>query len=356
MRIVQTPVRFYPYIGGVESFVYELSKALIDRGHDLRVVCSDEGQGGKVEGIDVRALPYAFKVANTNVTPSLPFVLKRESYDIMHTHMPTPYTADISAYVSKLNDKPVVLTYHNDIVAQGINRVFSSVYNSFILPILLDQMDAITVSTDAYRKRLKERYPEAKGKTEVIPPGIDIEYFKPAGTEEHERKRIFFLSVLDEFHRYKGLDYLLEAVEGLDVELTVGGGGRLLDEYRNKAGDNVRFLGRISEEEKIRLYQNSDLFVLPSISEEQEGFGIVALEALACGTPCIVSDIVGLSSRIREKGCGTVVPPRDTDALRSAIDEFEPDETSRKKARELSAEYSWSKIAERFENVYEKVL
>jgi len=356
MRIVQTPVRFYPYIGGVESFVCELSKALVGRGHDVRVICSDEGQDGKIEDINVRALPYAFKIANTNVTLSLPFVLKRESYDIMHTHMPTPYTADISAYVSKLNDKPVVLTYHNDIVAQGINRVFSSVYNSLILPRLLDQIDAITVSTDAYRRRLEERYSQARGKTEVIPPGIDIEYFKPAIVKEHERKSIFFLSVLDEFHRYKGLDYLLEAVKDLDVELTVGGGGRLLDEYRKKAGDNVRFLGRISEEEKIRLYQSSDMFVLPSTSAEQEGFGIVALEALACGTPCIVSDIVGLSGKMRAKKCGTVVPPRDIDALRSAIDEFEPDEASRKRARDLSLEYSWSRIAERFENVYEAVL
>jgi len=142
----------------------------------------------------------------------------------------------------------------------------------------------------------------------------------------------------------------------LDVELTVGGGGRLLDEYRKKAGDNVRFLGRISEEEKIRLYQSSDMFVLPSTSAEQEGFGIVALEALACGTPCIVSDIVGLSGKMRAKKCGTVVPPRDIDALRSAIDEFEPDEASRKRARDLSLEYSWSRIAERFENVYEAVL
>jgi glycosyltransferase involved in cell wall biosynthesis len=217
-------------------------------------------------------------------------------------------------------------------------------------------MDAITVSTDAYRRRLEERYSQARGKTEVIPPGIDIEYFKPATVMEHERKSIFFLSVLDEFHRYKGLGCLLEAVKGLDVELTVGGGGRLLDEYRKKAGDNVRFLGRISEEEKIRLYQSSDLFVLPSISEEQEGFGIVALEALACGTPCIVSNIVGLSNRIREKRCGTVVPPRDIDALRSAIDEFEPDEASRKRARDLSLEYSWSKIAERFERVYQRIM
>lgn len=359
MRIAQTPVRFYPYAGGVENFVYELSKALVEKGHNIRVICSNEGQNDRegIKNIDVRALPYAFKIANTNITVSLPFAIKKESYDVMHTHMPTPYTADVSTYLSKIKDKPVVLTYHNDIVAHGPLRVFSYAYNMALLPPLLRSVDAITVSTIAYKKRLETRYPETKGKIEVVPPGVDVERFKPSIKEkEDRRKRIFFLSVLDEFHRYKGLEYLLEAVKGLDVELVVAGAGKLLDCYRKSAGNNVNFSGRISEEEKIELYQNSDLFVLPSISEEQEGFGMVALEALACGTPVIVSSIVGIAEDVKKYGCGVVVPPKNVNALREAVMSFEPGIKERKKARALAMEYSWHRIAERFEGVYQRVV
>jgi glycosyltransferase involved in cell wall biosynthesis len=356
MRIVQTPVRFYPYIGGVENFVYELSKALVSRGHGVRIICSDEGQEGKQQDMDVKALPYAFKVANTNITPSLPFALREESYDIMHTHMPTPYTADVSTYVSKMRDKPVVLTYHNDIVAHDALRVVSSAYNRILMPCLLRTVDAVTVSTDIYKKKLKEKFPETRGKMEVIPPGIDTEHFKPAERQRHDRKKAFFLSVLDEFHRYKGLDYLLEAVRGLDIELVVAGAGKLLDEYRKKAGENVIFLGRISEEEKIRRYQSSDIFVLPSTSAEQEGFGIVALEALACGTPVIVSSIVGMAEDVRKNGCGIVVPPGDVNALREAMMSFEPSPKERENARNLSLQYSWQRIAGLFEELYRRVM
>jgi len=362
MRIAQTPVRFYPYIGGVENFVYELSKALVEKGHSICVICSNEGQNDKEGtkgtdaginiGIDIRALPYAFKIANTNITLSLPFAIKKESYDVMHTHIPTPYTADVSTYLSKIKDKPVVLTYHNDIVAHGPLRVFSYAYNTAPLPFLLRSVDVITVSTVFYKKRLEKRYPEAKGKIEVIPPGVDTERFKPS--IKKSGKKIFFLSVLDEFHRYKGLEYLLEAVNGLDVELVVAGAGKLLDSYRKRAGNNVEFLGKISEEKKIELYQNSDLFVLPSTSEEQEGFGIVALEALACGTPVIVSSVVGISEDVKKHGCGVVVPPKDVNALREAIISFEPGVNERKKARTLAMEYSWRRIAERFEEVYQR--
>lgn len=356
MRIVQTPVRFYPYIGGVENFVYELSKALVSRGHDVRIVCSDEGQKDEQQDVDVKALHYAFKVANTNITPTLPFALKRESYDVMHTHMPTPYTADVSAYVSKMKERPVVLTYHNDIVAYDALRVVSSSYNKLFLPFLLRNVDAVTVSTDTYKKKLEERFPETKGKTEVIPPGIDTERFRPAEERRHERKKIFFLSVLDEFHRYKGLDCLLEAVKDLDIELVVAGSGKLLDEYIKKAGSNVTFLGRISEEEKLMMYQSSDVFVLPSTSAEQEGFGIVALEALACGTPVIVSNIVGVAEDVRRHGCGIVVPPGDANALREAMMSFEPGPKERENARNLSLQYSWQRIAGLFEELYKRVM
>ncbi|MDP7494745.1 MAG: glycosyltransferase, partial [Candidatus Undinarchaeales archaeon] len=114
MRILHTPVRFHPYTGGVENYVLELGRRIAARGHEVAVVCADEphASGCEVDGISVRRLSYLGKIANTNVTPTLPLRLLRERFDILHTHLPTPWSADWSAIVSWMRRKPMVLTYH----------------------------------------------------------------------------------------------------------------------------------------------------------------------------------------------------------------------------------------------------
>ena len=75
MKIVQTPVRFYPFIGGVENYVYYLSKELVKLGHDITVICANEPVSKKqeaVDGIEIKRLSYFGKIANTNITPQLP--------------------------------------------------------------------------------------------------------------------------------------------------------------------------------------------------------------------------------------------------------------------------------------------
>lgn len=93
MKILQTPVRFHPFIGGVENYVYNLSRGLVGLGHEVTVLCANESKLEKEElldGIKVRRLPYACKIANTNITPSLPIEILREEFDLIHAHLPTP--------------------------------------------------------------------------------------------------------------------------------------------------------------------------------------------------------------------------------------------------------------------------
>src|SRR4051794_37835018 len=101
MRILQTPPRFPPYVGGVENIVLEVSQALVRLGHDVSVVCAAEPANASesLAGVRVLRLPYLTKVANTNITPTLPITLLREPFDIVHTHLPTPWTADWSVLI-----------------------------------------------------------------------------------------------------------------------------------------------------------------------------------------------------------------------------------------------------------------
>jgi len=103
MKILQTPVRFYPFTGGVENYVYYLSRELVKSGNQVKVVCANEPDiesKQRVEGIEVERLPYMGKIANTNITTGLPGALSDGDYDIIHTHIPTPWSADWSAFYS----------------------------------------------------------------------------------------------------------------------------------------------------------------------------------------------------------------------------------------------------------------
>lgn len=81
LKIIQTPARFYPYVGGVEKYVFGLSHELVKMGHIVKVICADEpkSQIKEVEGINILKLPYMGKIANTNITLSLPFFLLKKN-------------------------------------------------------------------------------------------------------------------------------------------------------------------------------------------------------------------------------------------------------------------------------------
>ena len=368
MKIVQTPVRFYPFIGGVENYVYYLSKELVRRGHQIEVICANEPQSiniDNIEGIKVKRLSYLGRIANTNITPQLPLILSQEDYDIIHTHIPTPWSADWSAVLSKIKNKPLVITYHNDIIGEGIVDYIARFYNSTFLKLLLKRADKIIITQPSYLKS-SNYLRDYQDKIEVIPNGVDVDKFQLRKTFNDDYT-IFFLSLLDEFHRYKGLDYLLKSLQIVKKEipnfkLVVGGKGVLVDYYKKMAAsmglvDNVEFTGFISDDEIVGYYNQANVFVLPSTSSLQEGFGIVALEALACQTPVITTDIVGVAEDLDTINGGLVVPPKDVVKLAEAIiiifKDRELQKEMGKRGRKLVMEkYTWKSVASNMEKLY----
>jgi glycosyltransferase involved in cell wall biosynthesis len=374
MKILQTPVRFYPFTGGVENYVYYLSRELVNSGNQVKVVCANEPDiesKQRVEGIEVERLPYMGKIANTNITTGLPGALSDGDYDIIHTHIPTPWSADWSAFYSNSKKKPLVVTYHNDIIGQGLASLVAHIYNSVGLNYVLKTAAKIIITQPGYLQS-SSYLAKYRDKIEVIPNGVDVEKFQPIQASDNEdRNTIFFLSVLDEFHKYKGLEYLLEALKIvknkiLDVKLIVGGKGVLLDHHQEMAAslglkDNVEFAGFIPDEEIADYYSQASVFVLPSISSLQEGFGIVALEALACQTPVVTTDIVGVAQDLKQIKGGIVIPPRDTHKLADAITQILSDAQMQKemgqRGRKLVQEkYTWKVVASSMEKVYKEIL
>ncbi|MGD9566691.1 MAG: glycosyltransferase family 4 protein [Methanothrix sp.] len=372
MKILQTPVRFHPFIGGVENYVYNLSRGLVGLGHEVTVLCANESKLEKEElldGIKVRRLPYACKIANTNITPSLPIEILREEFDLIHAHLPTPWSADWSALAAAAKRRPMVLTYYNDIVGEGAAERIAQLYNRFNLKFVLKKASrVIIIQPDYINTSLHLRHYEKK--VVAIPVGVDLERFRPLGTGA-DGKTLFFLSVLDRFHRYKGLDILLLALSAVkkevpDVKLIVGGEGDLLEHYQRLSdglglAENVEFPGRVPEEMVADYYNRCDIFVLPSISGAQEGFGMVALEAMACAKPVICSTIVGVAEEVKAEGAGLTVEPSNAKELSKAIlrllqnrsEAISMGGVGRRLAQER---YNWKTVAKRVEEVYEELI
>lgn len=373
MKILQTPTRFTPYVGGVERQAHEISVELVRRGHDVTVLCANEPQGKKhetIEGVKVKRLPYQAKIAATNISLNFPLEIIKGDYDLIHTHLPTPWSADWSAIASVAKGKPLVLTYHNDIVGFGAAKYIADFYNKTFLGMTLRAAKRIIITQPKYAE-YSPYLRKHKDKIAVIHHGVDTERFKCNPDAERETKELFFLSPLNRFHKYKGLDYLLEAIKEVrkeqpEIHLTVGGKGELLEYYREKTvsmglKDNVTYTGYIPDAELPRYYNRCDAFILPSISKEQEGFGAVLLEAMACEKPVISTEIVGVASELQETNSGIIIRPADSKQLAEAIKRILDDPSlgkeMGKKARRLVIEkYTWKKAAEKTENLYQSLL
>ncbi len=336
-------MRYPPFVGGVEASVHEVARRLAARSHEVRVICADDppGSPSEVDGVQVVRLPWRFKAANTNLCFGLGEAIRRERPDVIHTHLPTAFFAGRAASAAREMGVPLVLTYHNDVAGEGLKGMVAGIYNRVFLPRLLESSARIVATNPRHSPRLSDPV--------VIPWGVDTERFRPPAEEPEPPLTVGFLSLLDVHHRYKGLEVLFEALRLLpEARLRVGGTGDDLAFYRSRAGDRVEFLGFV--EDLNAFYGGCHVFALPS-TDVREGFGLVLLEAMACGRPVVTTPIVGMAADIERRGAGLLVPPNDPAALAAALQNLDPGMGHR--ARSLVEErYTWERVADDYERLF----
>lgn len=375
LRILEVVVRFFPYVGGVENTVLHLGRELVRKGHRVRVVCADEPAGGpaEVDGIGVVRLPYRGKIGNTNLSWGLLDALRREEADVIHTHMPTAWFADGAGIVAAEKKVPLVLSYNNDLVGPGLKGLVGAAYNRWFLPRLLRRSTRIVTSNPGYGDFSPHLRP-FRNKIEHIPWGVDAKLFSPAPFPQGPERIVGFLALLDRHHRYKGLDELLHALailkttgpsgsNGHPIRLRVGGSGEELPRYRALAAelgvaDQVDFLGFVPQEDLAGFFRACHLFALPSTDGSQEGFGLVLLEAMACGRPVLTTPVVGMARDIDAAGAGILVPPKDAGALAAALvglihDGARLSETGRRGRALVEDRFTWRAVAGRYESLFD---
>jgi len=318
---------FYPEGGGLENYVYNISKGLVKKGIKVTVLCSTKEGADKTETIDgikvIRQKPD-FILSNTPLTfrlfSTLSKLVKEEHFDIINAHTPVPYYADVACVVASKQNVPFFLTYHSSQLKKDkpVYDFFISVYQNLFERRMFDQAKRIIPVSDYPLRTFLKDYAK---KCTIISPAVDPEKFKPG--KSSPGKSILFVGQISTFHRWKGLDHLIEAMKLLpkDIKLSVIGSGDLLDYYKKKAKEdslNIEFKGRISNEKLPEEYQKTRAVIVPSTSN-MEGLPTVILEAMACGKPVIGTKVGGISYAIKDGETGILVPQRDSRALNEAI-------------------------------------
>ena len=376
MRVVIVIPYFYPKVGGLENYAFEIVKGLInDFQCDIWVITSNHVDNSyleeEIQKIKVIRLPVQFKLSNTPVNLLWYWDIKKTlneiSPDVVVSHTPVPFISDMASLAAGSLKIPHVITYQNDLIKDNVILKFITyAYSSTLGKITLDNSKKIIVTTSEYASKSSILKPFLK-KIAVIPPGVHL---KLVSSKKTTKPYILFVGQLDKTHQHKGLDILIKALSEIqercpNLELVVIGKGDDLERYKMLArqfgiNSKVHFEGYVTDDAKNQYYASALCLCLPSTSVA-EGFGMVILEAATQKTPSIGSNLGGISVAIQDKKTGILVHPNDSQDLSRAIRELYENPEQRKtlgiKAFErVQKEFLWSDQVKKTYQVLKEVL
>jgi rhamnosyl/mannosyltransferase len=290
----------------------------------------------------------------------LPSLVRSSAADVVHVHHPN-LLGDIAALADRR--RPLVITQHSDIVRQ---RALRLLYGPF-LSAALRRARFVVAASEQFLGWSPELRPFLR-KARVIPYGIDAARFA-ATPEVVSRAAVLragwpeggvVLSV-GRLVGYKGHDVLLEAARRLDATVVIVGTGPEAARLRSLAGPRTVLAGAVAEADLPSYYHAADVFCLPSVTVA-EAFGMVLLEAMACGVPLVTTTLpTGVSAVNRDGTTGLVVPPGDAGALAEALAALLGDAARRAALgragrRVLEEEYTAALMGERYLSLYREAL
>lgn len=397
--------REYPLLGshgGIGTYTQNLVKGLAERGHKVTVITRAlEGQsaepfwdgaariepvqaperwmlpaGNRYVGMTMRALPFIQRAAARFAE-----MQKQQPFDVVEV----PEYQGWGLGVALAAKSPVVVRLHSHSkLVRRLNEVPLNADTRMVCALeslSVRRGDVVLANSQALAGVMAEDYHYPLSRVQVLPLGIDTDRFQPYETRwlrahlglEADAPILLYVGRLE---RRKGVEVLVEAfarvrakhpkatllLAGFSTD-TGPGQASLLEYLKQQAGatgalDRIRFLGHVPYDELPRYYSGCDLFLAPSLYEP---FGMVYLEAMACGKTAIGCDAGGVPEIIRHGQTGVLVPPGDATALAATLDHLldEPDRRHAigEQARQaVLAQFSLPVIAERTEAVYAQAI
>jgi len=381
MRIAMVSPYFHPVIGGIETYVLELSREFVNKGHEVYVFTSNKTMNGKydafpwrdeINGINV----FRFKVLP--VTKGVEFWLKfsemllKTKPDMVHCHKIGFSMSDMCPLICRTNDIPSIATTHGVPYISSVHREppLRDLYLKMVPGRTVRLFDHIIAISEIelpwlYKSGVSDR------KIHIIPGGVSRSIFKESFNERDFREKydvesrmILFLGRLAE---KKGIEHLIYAAPHLlrdfpDLKIVIAGPDcgmmdRLMNlTHRLGVERSVIFTGPLPEKYKYAALASSEALILPSSFEAQ---GLVLMEAQALGIPVIATRQGGVPRFIRDGENGILIdygrPDQIVKAVKMILEDRDLARKMGENGRKLAEKHTWDSIANKILTIYEDV-
>ena len=395
-RVLLASPYFPPCIGGVERYAHRLALGLRDRhGHEVSVLTTDGGVGRlaasgavasggqdgagaterhtrhrpfttETDGLPVTVLRARFRISATPFDPAWPShvrrVITRTRPDVIVTHAPVPGLADVCLAVR--GAVPVIATYHAGSMRKHAGSVDAAIigYEGTVLRLLLGRAEAVVTT---FPGRAAAGVP-----SRYVPPGVDTTVFRPSAAALRDPHRILYVGRIERASTWKGIGTLLHAFRMIldrfpDARLELVGGGDAVDDWRARAAElgvahRVEWSGPLGSAALVDAYRRAAVVVLPS-ETDAEAFGMVLIEAMACGTPVVASRVGGMPVVVADTGGGLLAEPGDAASLAHTLGPLLADDARRARLgaaglARVTERYRWDAVADAFHELIEDLV
>lgn len=348
----------HKFAGGAEVYIHEIAKRFVQEGNSVTVFCGNDAHCPRYQVIDGVQIVRRGGFYTVYFWAFLYYVLKfRGKFDIViDSENGIPFLTPF--YIRK----PIYLLIHH--VHQEVFRNHLPIFLSKLarliegrlMPYLYKNKTVITVSDSSKKEIIKLGFTN-EADIHVVHPGIDTKLFYAS-----DKSEVPTVVYLGRIQPYKNLDVLVKAFANVlksmpDAKLVIAGEGGAKSTIEKLAAklniaESVFFQGKVSEEAKIKILGRSWVSVQPS---QVEGWGITVIEANACGTPVIASNVNGLRDSIVDGKTGLLVKMGDSEQFANAILNVLKDEKLRKtlskEALAWSQNFVWDESAKTFYEV-----
>lgn len=294
------------YAGGSEVYIHEIAKRFIKSGYSVTLFCGNDGKSSRYEIVDgievVRRGGFYFVYFWAFLYYIFRFKNKYDTLIDCENGIPffTPLYARKRTFC-------LVFHVHQEVFRRSLIGPLAWIamfLEKRLMPKVYRNINFITISDSSKKDMVKLGL--NKNKINIIEPGVNLKKFKPG--KKSSQPLVLYLGRLK---FYKRVDVFIKMAKKVvkkipGVKFIIAGEGEEMKRLKNlvkklSLGSNLDFTGRVSEDKKIRLYQKSWVFVNPSL---MEGWGITTIEANACGTPVVASDVPGLRDSLGDSAGG----------------------------------------------------
>ncbi len=355
MKVVHLSCVAPPQIGGIGRVAATEVERLRARGLDAALVSPGN-------------IPVRWSFGNAASLDRKCLLDRVRDADIVHLHYPFYGTAgDVAKMRREGEIKRLAITLHMDATATGLKGLVFDLHRMFLQRRTLDAADALFASSKDYVEHAS--FAPWADRVIELPFGVDEERFKPAQRDVRNpqlERTVVFVGGMDQAHAFKGVDVLLRAFVELprNTHLILAGDGDLRPGFERLArelgiAERTTFLGRVAEADLPGVYRRGDVLAFPSTSGA-EAFGLVALEAQACGVPVVASDLPGVRTVVADKETGFLTPaghaPELAAHLRLLLENPEMRDAFGVAARARILErFTWSRHIDGLVAVYQKL-